>query len=741
MFVFNRSMWGKALVIALVMALLSTNAAYAAKPVSIKTPVSGETVSGIYLVTGTGDGRDTEVTVDGGAWQATSGGRSWSFSWDTTLYNDGPHTVSARYVNDAVTTSVNVTVSNSAGPRQPVTGEVLINEFVAASGTVQTTEWVELYNTTAEPLDIGSMWIDDISGGGGAPVQIPANTTIDAGGFFVVIFSFYFNNTGDDVRFLGTDGSSVYDTYTYSTATTDMSWCRKPDGADWSVIECSPTQGSTNSPALPPGTWTPGTLEIHALNVGQGESQLIIGPTGRTLLIGVSEDSWNTNQGAIFVASEIRRITGSSHINYVMPSHWHLDHMGYAGYGGIWSLVEQQGITADVLIDRDGGVWQDTNHDGICDPDLEVVWHNAGTVSGTARNWVCWATDPSTAGGQIRQLAQIDSTTQIDLGLAEGLTVKIVQVDAQGVLQADGVTPVAGDHTLDALPTSENDYSITLWFNWGKFDYVAGGDTDGEYAVSTYGYSYNDVETDVAGRVGQEVEVTWVNHHGSAHSTNSTYVSTLNPDAAIISVGSTNSYGHPDQTVLDRLYTNGTMRYLTQIGDPTRNYYDSVIVNGDVVVQVTDGINYTVSGDPYVATDPATGPTEPRVPAPGEVLLNEFLPAPQTLFTTEWVELYNPTADRLDISGMWIDDLLNAGGAPKQIPAGTILEPGGYYVMEMSSYLNNTGDDVRLLGGDGATIYDTYTYGSTSYDLSYCRLPNGGAWASNCAATQGLPNQ
>ena len=742
MIVFNRSVWGRALAIALIMALLTSNTVFAAKPVSLKTPVSGETVSGVYLVTGTGSGADTQVSIDGGVWQATSGGKSWSFSWDTTAYTDGPHTVSARYTDGSAPVSVNVTVTNTvSGPRQPVAGEVLINEFVANNGTVQTSEWVELFNTTTETLDIGSMWIDDILGGGGAPQQIPAGTTIDAGGYYVMTLSAYLNNTGDDVRLLDDDGATVHDAYSYVSATTDMSWCRKPDGGDWSVIECSPTQGSTNSPPLPPGTWTPGTLEIHVLNVGQGESQLIIGPTGRTLLIGVSEDNWNTNQGATWVASEIRRITGGSHLDYVMASHWHLDHMGYAGYGGIWSLLEQQGITAGTLIDRDGGTWVDANSDGICDPDLEIVWHNAGTVSGTGRNWACWATDPTTVAGQIRQLAQINSTTQIDLGLSSGVTVKVVQVDAQGVMQADGVTPVGGDHTLETVPPSENDYSITLWLNWGKFDFVAGGDTDGEYTTSSYSYTYNDVETDVAARIGQEVEVIWVNHHGSSHSTNAAYVGTLNPDAAIISVGSTNTYGHPDQTVLDRLYNNGTMRYLTQIGDATRNYYDSVIANGNVVVQVTDGINYTVHGDPYVAADPAGGSTDPRAPIMGEVLLNEFVPAPQTLFTTEWVELYNPTADRLNIGGMWIDDLLNAGSAPIQIAADTILEPGGYTVIEMSNYLNNTGDDVRLLGTDGVAIYDTYSYTATSYDLSYCRLPDGGAWASNCTATKGLPNQ
>lgn len=742
MHILNRSIWGRALTIALVMILLTSSVVLAAKPVVIKTPINGEVVSGLYLVTGTGGGAATQVSIDGGTWQATSGGKNWSYSWDTTVFSDDPHTVSARYADGSSTTSVNVTVTNgSSGPRQPAVGEVLINEFVAANGTVQTSEWVELYNATTEILDISSMWIDDINAGGGTPKQIPPDTTISAGGYYVMTFSSFLNNTGDDVRFLDDDGTTLHDAYTYTSATTDMSWCRKPDGSSWSAIECSPTQGSTNSPPLPPGTWTPGTLEIHVLNVGQGESQLIIGPTGRTLLIGVYESNWNTNQGATWVASEIRRITGSSHLDYVMASHWHLDHMGYAGYGGIWSLLEQQGITADVLIDRDGGDWVDANSDGICDPDLEVVWHNAGTISGTARNWVCWVDDPATLGGGIRQLAQINSSTQIDLGLASGVTVKVVQVDAQGVMQVDGVTPVAGDHTLDALPTSENDYSITLWLNWGKFDFVAGGDTDGEYATSEFGYTYNDVETNVAARIGQEVEVIWVNHHGSSHSTNANYVGTLNPDAAIFSSGSTNSYGHPDQTVIDRLYNNGTMRYLTQMGDPTRNYYDSVIANGNVMVQVTDGINYTVHGDPYVATDPVGGPGNPRTPVVSEVLLNEFLPAPQTLFTTEWVELYNITGDYLNISGMWIDDLLNAGGAPKQVPADTTLAPGAYYFMEMSNFLNNTGDDVRLLGTDGTTLYDTYTYGSTSYDLSYCRLPNGGTWTSNCTATKGLPNQ
>jgi beta-lactamase superfamily II metal-dependent hydrolase len=501
---------------------------------------------------------------------------------------------------------------------------------------------------------------------------------------------------------------------------------------DYNIFLPVVTKGST-VPSLE------GEMKIHVLNVGQGDSQLLIGPTGKTLLIDIMEPSWNTNSGATWVASEIRRLTGGSHLDYVMGTHWHLDHIGYAGEGGIWSLLEQQGITADVLIDRDGGVWNDGNSDGICDPITEIVWHNAGTTSGTAEKWVCWATDPNSRGGQIREIAQLGSSTQIDLGLAEGVTVTIVQVDADGVMMKDGTTPVAGDHTDETLPPSENDYSITIWLQWGKFDYVTGGDTDGEYETSGFDYVYNDVETIVAERINQAVEAIRVNHHGSSHSTNANYVNTLDPVAAVYSVGSTNTYGHPDQDILDRLHANGTKQYFTQEGDPDRDYYDAVIVNGNVEIIVTQGLTYTVSGDVYVATDPEPS-TTPSKPVLGEVVINEFLPAPQTLFTSEWIEIYNTTGVELDIGGMWIDDLIGGGQAPQQIPLGTYLLPYDYYVIDVSSYFNNDGDDVYLLGTDGATVFDTYVYSSSSYDLSYCRYPDGGVWYSGCIATREAAN-
>ena len=610
--------------------------------------------------------------------------------------------------------------------RAPNPGEVVLNEFVAAPQTTETSEWVELYNTTIETLDIGGMYIDDIGSGGGAPKQIPLGTTISPNGFYVMTFDSFLNNAGDDVRLLSSDQYTIFDTFTYPSAVYDMSYSRVTDGGEWNVSQTVPTMGTSNSPTGA-GVWSPGNLEIHVINVGQGMAQLVIGPTGRTMLMDLAELNWNTDQTAIFVASEIRRITGGSHLNYILASHLHLDHVGYVGYGGIWSLVEEQGITIDKLIDRNAGTWIDSNGDKIPDYDTEIVYYNAGTLSGTSQRWIAWVTDPLSSVYSKRESAINGSTTQIDLG--GDVIVKVVLADGEDVLMADGTTPIQGDHTAEPVPPSENDYSTTIWINWNNFDYIFGGDTDGEYATSSWGYTYNDVESIVAQRINQEVEVISVNHHGSDHSSNDSYVSTLNPQVAIYNVGA-NSYGHPAQRVLDLFYSIGTKQYLTAMGDVTRNYLDSSIVNGNVVIKSEDGYNYTVNDDIYLAVG-ADIPPVLRVPVIGEVVINEFLADTYVLYTSEFVELYNTTNDNLDISYMYIDDLANGGGAPKQIPADTIIPPNGFYLMDgFNNYLNNAGDDVRLLAPDGTTQWDIKNYTTSSNDTSWGRIPNGGSWSS-----------
>lgn len=48
-----------------------------------------------------------------------------------------------------------------------------------------------------------------------------------------------------------------------------------------------------------------------------------------------------------------------------------------------------------------------------------------------------------------------------------------------------------------------------------------------------------------------------ISHHGSKYSTSAEFLDKINPDDAIVSVGKDNSYGHPNQEVLDLLRNKG----------------------------------------------------------------------------------------------------------------------------------------------------------------------------------------
>ena len=472
--------------------------------------------------------------------------------------------------------------------------------------------------------------------------------------------------------------------------------------------------------------WQPDAFEIRVFDVEQGDSQLVIFPSGFSILIDVWEPSWNSSRGASRVAQRIRDITGGTHVDVGVLSHLHLDHIGYATKGGFWSLIEEEEITFGLFIDRDAGLWNDADDDGNCDHEREIVWHNAGTQSGTARRWLCYATDPNSSIFAIRRLAEVGSTMQIDPP-DDGATVEIIQADGQDVVMEDGVTSIMGDHTGDASPPSENDYSIALKISFGNIDYATAGDAGGDYGVSRYDYTYNDVETVIANDFGP-VEVLRANHHGSEHSTNATYLDALDPSVILISCGR-NNYGHPAEDVLKRSLQTGDV-YLTNPCD-ARDYQDILVVDGDILLRSTDGINYTVNGNSYVAG---------RRDLAG-VVVNEIVPNPVT-GKSEWVELHNTTPANIELSGAWIDDE-PGGRAPMRIPAGSTIPARGYWTLDTSRIFNNDGDEVRLIGSDGTTVVDSFQYTKSTRGQSWRRLPDGGTWQTSPASntTKGTANQ
>jgi len=353
-----------------------------------------------------------------------------------------------------------------------------------------------------------------------------------------------------------------------------------------------------------------GGLEIHILDVGQAMSQLWIYPSGYTVFVDGPEWHWNSGELSKTVAHKLETLlNGTKVIDVAVISHLHLDHVGYAGYGGIWSLVENYDFTFKKIIDRDSGHWVDSNHDGEC-TESELVYNNVGTLSTTSTAWLCYATDPSSKVYKVRQTAKLCSTSQVSPP-DSGASVTIVAADARGAMMQDG-RKVEGDHHHESFPPSENDYSIGLIARYGDFTFATFGDLDGEYAKSDYGYYYDDIEATVIHRVG-EADVYNVNHHGSSHSSSMDFLNKLKPTVSVISCGKDNTYGHPAQDTLDRLKKVSKSIYITEDGNPGADYGNAVITNDDIVITVSSTTKtYTVKYGNSVQTYHSKGANQPK---------------------------------------------------------------------------------------------------------------------------------
>ncbi len=280
-------------------------------------------------------------------------------------------------------------------------------------------------------------------------------------------------------------------------------------------------------------------LEIHCIDVGQGDCTLIVSPTGGTFLF----DAGPNGKGTSTVMPYLQGL-GLTALDYVACSHYHADHIG-----GLDEVVNSLGIDSIRVAALDRG-WSYTT-----------------------------ATYTSYAAAVAAKRTTILDGQVVDLG--GGVTVTCVGVNGNGQL-----SPPFDDKY------DENDLCVALLVEYGDFDFFVAGDLSG--SNSSY---YHDIETSIASEVG-DIDVYEVDHHGSASNSNETFISALEPEVSVISVGN-NSYGHPTQTVIDRLVNHDSYIYQTELGSGgTIPSGKGEVVGGHVVISVNGG-TYTVDGDSY----------------------------------------------------------------------------------------------------------------------------------------------
>jgi hypothetical protein len=234
-----------------------------------------------------------------------------------------------------------------------------INEFLAANSRVLADEngdyddWIELYNATNLPLNLGGLCVTDnfdVPGKSLIPTHSPALTTIPARGFILLWadgqpeqgalhLNFKLDKAGEQLGLAQiTDVDTVFiDSLTYGEQTDDVSYGRNPDGADhWSTFG-SPTPMKSNlstgveSPEQPlpatysllqnfPNPFNPLTAIRYQLPAFSHVSLKVYDVLGREIVTLVNEDqpagSYTVTLNASALASGIYfyRITASKFV-------------------------------------------------------------------------------------------------------------------------------------------------------------------------------------------------------------------------------------------------------------------------------------------------------------------------------------------------------------------------------------------------------------------------------------------
>ncbi len=146
-------------------------------------------------------------------------------------------------------------------------------------------------------------------------------------------------------------------------------------------------------------------------------------------------------------------------------------------------------------------------------------------------------------------------------------------------------------------------------------------------------------------------------------------------------------------------------------------YAEPIVVDRDMIlyiraassIQSASGSTYFYNSiQPYYMLKS----TYPRL------VVSEAYPSPKT-GESEWVELWNPTGERVALAGWSIDDVPGAGSRPDPLPFDAVLDPHERRAFSGASVAwNNDGDDVRLIDPNG-NVSHALTYGPVKKGMSY----------------------
>ena len=317
--------------------------------------------------------------------------------------------------------------------------------------------------------------------------------------------------------------------------------------------------GDTSAPPLARGE---GELQVHFIDVGQGDCILILFPDGKDMLI----DCANYNNSSSYRTETLDYINSyvtDGQLDYIMLTHCDSDH--------VYFMDE---------------VLEEFQVDNVFMPNV-LASHDKVAAANLPQEQLARFTDKD----------KVDTACYADFFIAA-----LTEPDCTVTLNIDpdestNAIVITDDGLQDpANPDTDATYRLTFYCPTQEYyDNSNLGDAEKKNAISPIGIlEYNDFRLVLTGDSNEINEPTFVEraggsldcdvlkvgHHGSETSSTTEFLNCIDCEYAVISCNADgNTFNHPRQNTLDRLIAQDMTIYRTDN-------------NGNIVLTVTDGDNF-----------------------------------------------------------------------------------------------------------------------------------------------------